>query len=409
MARPLCAKAKLASYIAVTESSAKSTTTALIAHILSGVAPVHLQVTKNGYHAHVKALQIAPPNHGYFVGEIGAEGPGTLKPMIDLIRPTVGVVTLVRLEHKSAFRSIDAVMQKKGRLIEALPAYGLAVLNHDDPRVASMAERTTARTVTFGQSGGDYVVANVACERPESLRLTIEYQGQSFEIATRFTGVQHSVAVAAAFSCTHQLGIAPSVIVERIAGFEPLLGRCSVHRVRNGPLLIIDTSKGAEHSLSIAFETIGNFAASRKRIVLGQIADGAGSDRSYRRAYRAASAIADQVIFVGVHSHRSNASADDIAEKRFIRFDSVKQCGEFLRQTAIAGEIILIKSSSHLHLERLMINFFTSVRCWKNACGRKGGCVRLFGGGYSLYEMPFEQQQTLGKHLVDFLPSVRFG
>ena len=395
-------KRSSATYIGVTGSSAKSTTTALIAHIISGFAPVRVQVTNNGYHAHIRALQTPPPNDGYFVGEIGAEGPGTLMPMLDLIKPTVGVVTLVRLEHKSAFRSLDAVMEEKGRLVEELPANGIAVLNYDDPRVASMAERTKARTVTFGQTGGDYILANVSCAAPELLFLTIEHRGQSFEIATRFTGVQHSVAVAAAFSCTHQLGIAPSVIVERLASFEPLLGRCSVHRVTNGPLLIVDTSKGAEHSLSIAFETIAKFAAPRKRIVLGQIADGAGSDRSYRRAYRAASAIADQVIFVGIHSHRSRASVDDVAKERFIRFDSVKQCGEFLKQTAIAGEIVLIKSSSHLHLERLMINFFASVRCWKDACGRRGGCVPLFGGGCGLYEAAFEQHEALKKQRAHY-------
>lgn len=61
--------------------------------------------------------------------------------MIDLVKPSVGVVTLVGLEHYSAFRSLDAVAEEKRKLIEALPKNGLAVLNHEDPWVLAMASR----------------------------------------------------------------------------------------------------------------------------------------------------------------------------------------------------------------------------------------------------------------------------
>ena len=98
-----------------------------------------------------------PRNDCYFVSETGSDGPGTLTPILNVLRPTVGVVTLVALEHKSTFRSIDAVVEEKGKLVEVLPANGLAVLNYDDPRVAAMAQRTKARSVTFGRRGGDYV------------------------------------------------------------------------------------------------------------------------------------------------------------------------------------------------------------------------------------------------------------
>jgi UDP-N-acetylmuramoyl-tripeptide--D-alanyl-D-alanine ligase len=115
-------------------------------------------------------------------------------------------------------------------LVEALPASGLAILNHDDPRVAAMAERTKARTVTFGQTGGAYVVSNVHCQAPGKLGLTITHHDQAFEITSRLTGAHQSLAVAASFSCTHQLGVPTALIVERIACFAPVFGdvRCIV-------------------------------------------------------------------------------------------------------------------------------------------------------------------------------------
>ncbi|MGB6347993.1 MAG: Mur ligase family protein [Methyloceanibacter sp.] len=383
-----------ATFIAVTGSSGKSTTTALISHILSGVAPVHTHVVLNRYKSNIASLQKRPPDNGYFVGEIGSEGPGTLQPMIDVIRPSIGVVTLVALEHKSAFRTCEAVAEEKQRLVEALPASGLAILNYDDPRVAAMAERTKARTVTFGQTGGEYVVSNVRCPSPGELRLTITHHDQAFEIVSQLTGVHQSLVVAAAFSCAHQLGVAPDVIVEQIASFPALFGRCSVHRVGGGPVFIVDTAKAPYHSLHLALDMLATFSAPRKRVVIGNISDNAGSDRIYRRVYQAARSVAQQVIFIGEHSHRSKATPEDIADGRFLRFDNIRDAAEFLKESAIPDELVLLKSASNLHLERLMLNFFTAVQCWKDVCGKKECCVPVLGRGCGLYEVPFEQHKS---------------
>src|SRR4029079_12650129 len=51
------------------------------------------------------------------------------------------------------FGSREAIAQAKGEIVEALPADGTAVLNADDPLVAAMSTRTSARIVTFGSTG----------------------------------------------------------------------------------------------------------------------------------------------------------------------------------------------------------------------------------------------------------------
>ncbi len=394
-----------ATFIAVTGSSGKSTTTALISHILSGVAPTRTHVVRNGYKSNIRSLQKRPPDNGYFVGEIGSEGPGTLQPMIDVIRPTVGVVTLVALEHKSAFRTCEAVAEEKQRLVEALPVSGLAVLNYDDSRVAAMAQHTKARTVTFGQTGGEYQVSNVRCPSPGELGLTITHHDQAFELVSQLTGVHQGLVVAAAFCCAHQLGVAPEVIVERIASFPPLFGRCSVHRVRSGPVFIVDSAKAPYHSLQLALDMMAGFRAPRKRIVIGHISDNAGSDRVYRKVYQAARSVADQVIFIGEHSHRSKATPEDIANGRFLRFENIRAAAEFLRESAIPDEVVLLKSAANLHLERLMLTFFASVQCWKDVCGKKESCVPVLGRGCSMYEVPFEQHKSSRKHRLRHVPS----
>jgi UDP-N-acetylmuramoyl-tripeptide--D-alanyl-D-alanine ligase len=384
-----------ATVVAVTGSSGKSTTTALVSHIMAELAPVKSQVGRNVLDDCVKTLASTSADHRYLVCETGSDGPGSLKPMLDLLKPSVGVVTLVGLEHKRAFQTLEGVAKEKQTMVEALPEGGLAILNYDDARVAAMASHTKARVATFGETGGDYVISAVRCSAPARLSLSIAHDGESFDLTTRMTGIHNAMPVAAAFACAHQLGAPPSLIQERIADFTPLYGRCSVHPIENGPIFIADTNKAPYYSIYLAIDMMAQFAAPRKRIVIGQISDANSTETRYRQLYKACREVADQVVFVGENAHRSKASAEDIAEGRFVAQSEIQGAARFLKETAIPGEIILLKSSPRYHLERLLLSFHTTVRCWPARCRKRIQCVEC-----GLYETPFEFSPEGKKQLL---------
>ena len=358
----------------------------MLSHVLVGQGPVASQFDANGYIAHVWALNAVSASHRYVVCEIGAEGPGTLQPTIDLVQPSVGVVTLVGLEHKSAFQTLDAVAEEKQTLVAALPKSGLALLNRDDPRVLAMASRTQARVVTFGTSDGDYRIARVGASMPGQLTVTIAHKGEAFEVQTQLTGAHQSLAVAAAFACAHQLGAPASLIASRLASYQPVFGRCSTHQMADGPLFIVDTVKAPYYSIYLPINMMAEFDAPRKRIVIGQISDAGNTNPKYRDVYRACRSVADQVIFVGDNAHRSKATPEEIEAGRFVEKRNVKEAAEFVKDTAVPGEIILLKSSSYLHLERIFLDYEGEVRCWEQSCGKVKDCLRC--GSYAI---PFER------------------
>ncbi|TIV90587.1 MAG: UDP-N-acetylmuramoyl-tripeptide--D-alanyl-D-alanine ligase, partial [Mesorhizobium sp.] len=112
----------------------------------------------------------------------------------------------------------------------------------------------------------------------------------------------------------------------------------------------------------------------------------------YARAYESAREIADQVIYVGEHAHRSKASQADRDSGRFIELRTPKEVSDHLRRTAAPGELILLKSSSSLHLERLALAWIRDVKCWIPACGKKEGCQTC-----GLFEVPFEEHREFVK------------
>lgn len=381
-----------ATFIGITGSSGKSTSTSLLAHLLGAQGKVHLQAQANTMPALIRTLYKRLRKAGkvdYVVFEAGASDFGSIGAMARMLKPSVAVVTMVRLEHFGKFRTLDAVAAEKRALVEAIQPDGLAVLNCDDPLVLGMASGAKCRIVTFGQSEkSDYRVSEVYAAYPELLRFTLHWRGGSLAIQAPFPGEQFWLPTAAAAATALELGVPPETVAARTASFEPLPNRSTVEVVQAGPQFLVDTAKAPWHSLNIALEMIAKAKATRKRIVLGQISDYAGSSRKYGTTYKVAREIADQVIYTGDNAHRSRASQADRDGGRFVELRSAKEVSDHIKQTAVPGELILLKSSSNLHLERIALAWTHDVKCWVPVCGKPSSCQTC-----GLYEVPFEEHR----------------
>ena len=341
-----------ATFIGISGSSAKSTAAALLAHILTAQSRVRRQVKFNDRRAILKTVARASSGFDFVVVEAGIGGKNRMKPMVEALQPDVAIMTLIEIEHKSAFRTHEAIAAEKGELIEALRPGGLAILNGDDPHVMSMASRTNERVVVFGQSEiCDYRATNIYAAFPDRLRLTLGWANGSLPLRTNFVGEHFWLPTLAAAVAAIELGVPPDIVAARVATFEPLAERCGVISIPNGPDFILDTTKAPWHSIKLAFDVVATATSPRKRIVLGHMSDFAGSDQKYRNAYRWAREVADQVIFVGQHAHRSKATQEDRDSGRFVAFSTPEEVCEHIRQTAIPGEVILLKGSVDLHLD----------------------------------------------------------
>jgi UDP-N-acetylmuramoyl-tripeptide--D-alanyl-D-alanine ligase len=376
-----------ATIIAVTGSSGKTTTAALLSHILSGEAKVLSQITWNGYVQAVRSLRALKSDDRYAVLEQGTEGPGNLPRAAELIKPDIAIVTLVAIEHYTAFRSIDAVAKEKSALVAKLSANGLAVLNFDDHNVRAMSDQTRARSITFGTTGGDYIVGDISTYSDGVLSFTIKHGDLTLPLETQLLGKYNWLSVAAAAACALELGIAPEMVRARVASFTPVRGRMSMHTVEGGTRFILDTAKAPYHSIFLPLETLQEIIAPKKRVIVGQISDYSGNaTKKYKDTYAAAAKVADEVCFVGPWSHKARPPAADVKSGKFRGFSSIQDLSSYLKETAVEGEVIVVKSASNLHLERLLLDRVDHVRCWATECGRKLSC-----SGCGLYRKAYHE------------------
>lgn len=295
-------------FVGVTGSAGKTSTKDLLSEILStkGVCHKSPGSMNQAYYTTREVLRVRK-SHDFSVIELSADGPGYLQKQLDFVIPTVGIVTNIGLDQYKAYRSREAVAREKGELIKRLPSNGIAILNSDDALVASMAESTVARVVTFGTTAAaDVRAVNIDAHWPRRLQFDVEFRGERRSVQTQFCTEYAVTSVLAAIAAGVALGISLSECARAVTPISPFVGRMSPVEFDDGITFIRDDWKAPHWSLPMLFTFIKDAEAARKIFICGTVSDYSGDPSTiYRRIAEQALEVANVAIFVGPHSTRT--------------------------------------------------------------------------------------------------------
>lgn len=365
--------------IAVTGSAAKTTTVKLLGHLLGGPPRIGVSMYANTARDVLGQFARMAPDTAAVVVEASEFPPGNLARSAAAMRPSVAVLTIAGNDHYTAFRGAEAVALEMATLARFVTADGIVVMNADDDNLRRAVIDATAPLVTFGVGpGADYRAIEVAIGPRHTLSLTCRHGGEDIELQTPFVGRHFHVPTLAAVAAAHRLGVPWPEIQARLAGFEPVFGRCSVLTIPDGPLFICDTTKAPAWSMASSVETLESFTtAPRRTLVLGTLSDYPGdSRRTYRKAWRHARERVDRAIFLRHSPSHVGVSDDERASGRAIFMDTVQSIAAHVQSTAIPGEVILLKGSCPAdHLDRIAHDAVASVACWLDKCGLNRNCI----------------------------------
>jgi aminoacyl-tRNA hydrolase len=307
----------------------------------------------------VKRIFLTRPWQKFHVQEIAAAIGGSKIPLegpLRIVRPQIGVVTNIGADHINAFHTVEAIAAEKSKLIAALPGYGVAILNADDPNVLAMQAGCAARVMTYGVARTAMVRAErVRSQWPERLSFTVLYDGQAYPVNTQLCGKHWVSCVLAAIAVGIAMGVPLATVVQAIQATPPFSERmCPVNQA--GEITFIrDDAKAPLWSIAPALEFMKEAHASRKIVVVGTISDYQGnSDRQYVSVARQALDVADRVVFVGPRASKclkAKRHPDDDSLRAFYSVDAAR---EYLREVVRAGDVVLLKGTRGDHLSRLI-------------------------------------------------------
>jgi UDP-N-acetylmuramoyl-tripeptide--D-alanyl-D-alanine ligase len=333
-------------YVGVTGSCGKTTTTSLIGTVLSLQGECRTDA-RNGPERVIDNILTVGPKTRFCVQEISGSRPGRIRLQTRFLRPQIGVVTTVGSDHYKNFRGLEATAQEKSQLVAFLPRRGTAILNADDPHVIAMRNRTRARVLTYGLSReADVRGEDVHSAWPTCLSLTVSHGVEKLRLQTRLVGEFWTTSVLAAIACGISQGLDLQACARAIAAFEPVFGRASVHAVPGGPVYLLETQKAPLWTIANTMTMMRTARAPRKTMVIGTVSDYSGKGgETHRKVARMALDVADRVVFVGPQANHVDKLRRGDSEDRVFSFVTSYQAAAFLAETATPGELIHIKAS----------------------------------------------------------------
>lgn len=305
----------------------------------------------------------------WLVLEVGADRPGDISSVAKWLKADVVVIT--RLPdvpvHVEFFDSPDDVVREKASLLTALKSDGTFVANADDSKVLALREQVPAQSTTFGFLLGSDVMGEklqLLSEEgqhglPLGIAATVRYEdtGEAAEVRIMGTLGSHGfMPVLAAIAVGKSLGFKLSDMVEALAGHTAPPGRMRLLPGIKDSLIIDDTYNASPAATSAALQALSLVGGRGRRIaVLGDMLElGRYSTAQHKELGRDVAEAADLLFTVGFRARDIAQGALDhgMQDATIMQFEDAYQAGKELERTIEPGDVVLIKGSQSIRMER---------------------------------------------------------
>jgi len=341
--------------IGVTGSNGKTTVKEMLAEILQQSGPgLKTSGNLNNLIGLPQMLFQLRPEHQWAVLEMGMSEPGEIDRLAEIAKPRVGIVLNALPAHLQSMGTVEAVAAAKGELLNRISDNGLAVVNADDPRVASLHQNPSARRISFGIKRGE-----VRAREIESLGL----DGQRFLLVTPKGEIpinlkacgRHNIynALAAAAALLEKVDL--PLIAAGLQSFTPYKGRFQMERL--GGITIIDDSYNANPaSVKAALETLSQVAQPGHRIaVLGDMLElGQQEAEAHREIGTLAGQCVDKLYLLGPLMSTfaaAGAAESGLSHQSITVSADHQQIADSLHKTLHEHDVILVKGSRGMTME----------------------------------------------------------
>jgi UDP-N-acetylmuramoyl-tripeptide--D-alanyl-D-alanine ligase len=348
--------------VVVAGSNGKTGTKDMVAAVLG--ERHRIQKTSGNLNNHIGVpltLLSMDSSHEIGVLEIGTNHPGELRPLLEMIRPHAGVITNIGEEHLEFFKDLEGVAREEGTTAEFIPDEGLIALNAGDPWSESIAKRARCKIAWFGfGERAEYRAADIEL-RVEGTRFRMITPIGETTVQLKLLG-RHQVTNALAAAALAQFyGITLDQIRQGLEKLAPSKMRMELKKSKSGVAVINDAYNANPASMRAALETFQELRTTGAKLAvlgamreLGESAAGAHLEIGKQ----AAEAGLTRLYVVGDDARGildGAAGAGFGANAEF--FPNVEALVPRLRQQVKSGDLVLLKASRGVSLERALEAF----------------------------------------------------
>lgn len=291
--------------------------------------------------------------HRFFVVEVAAYGPGEIREVCEFLRPAIGILTAVGVQHLERFGTSERIAEAKYELIASLPPDGVAIVNADDPGCLRLADRARSegrRALLYGvgedERSLDVRGKNIKLSsRGSAFRVETPAGAAAFE--TRLLGSWNISNILGATAAALECGVPLEEIREGVRSLTPPAKRLEV-REEGGVVKLIDVANANPLGAKMALEVLSQFEGGAKILITpGLVELGLIEAEENRRFGRAAAAICDYVVLIGPRRTlplREGLHEGGFSDSRVLVARHSEEVADCLKKIVREGDVLLYEN-----------------------------------------------------------------
>lgn len=368
--------------IGITGSCGKTTTKELIKAVLS--KSFNVVATKDNFNNHIGvplSLFEIDEKTDIAVIEMGASAPGEIEFLVNIVKPTCGIITNVEKVHLEGFGSFAGVKKTKGELYDYLRQKGaVAFVNHDNEVLQSMINaRAGLCSCKYGAEYQKSEVVTPTAEDPYlKISIPISYISKNSRnheykfadtndindaterklISTKLIGSYNVDNVLAALCIGTYFNVPLSKCVDAVEEYSPENNRSQLLNTGRNTV-IVDTYNANPASMKAS---LASFMASHFQnvvLILGEMKEiGETSLEEHAKAIKLAQNVMDSsengmmfLVGEGMIEAKKQLLIPGINVFCFENVDELISC---IQEHPLEGRTVFIKGSHSNHLEKVV-------------------------------------------------------
>ncbi len=338
--------------IGITGSYGKTSTKHILYHILSSVFPT--LTTPGSVNTPMGVTRIIreklEEKHKYFIVEMGAYGPGSIKRLCELTPPNYGIITSVGSAHYERFKTIENVAKTKFELSDSVKQQkGTTFVNIDSIK-EDFVLKYSDKTVKVGKSSkANYLISDVK-ETKEGLHLKVKYKNKEFILKTPLYGLHHAENIVLSFALAQEIGVDANTVIASLHSVPQIKHRLEVLTNKFGPTVIDDAYNSNPVGFLSALKVLNLLKKNGGRRILvtpGMVELGELHNEKHKEIGKKATEYTDIVLLISPERIPSFVSAfekDKTSEQKLYTFPSFAEAKKWIETNAIKEDVILYEN-----------------------------------------------------------------
>jgi len=344
--------------VCITGSNGKTTTKEMTNSILS----IRYSVLKNSGNFNNNiglplTLLRLTDKHDVCVAELGMNDYGEIRELARIAEPDVGAITNIGRAHLEKLGDLAGVARAKSELVENFNKNNIFIVNNDDPYIREIDNKTDCIKIRFGINSPavDVFAGSIRTEGLESISFDLNIDGKNLNTRLRGIGKHNVYNALCASAISLSMGLSPEEIQAGLERYTPAYMRLEIIESPQGYKIINDTYNANPDSVTRALEELSSLKNNSRAIaILGDMLElGQNSAKEHRNIGELINDLdIDFTICLGEFSKcikEGIRKRDNVTHVR-----SHHEAAELIRQIASKGDLILIKGSRGMRMEKII-------------------------------------------------------